>query len=82
MKKIKPMGDPKSMVFRKTTSIDQEIDDCARSLKNPYFFRLGDIWRADVSRKRAESSFFTPANKNKNFKRKNQMDLTKEFLKM
>ena len=82
MKRIKPMDDPKTMIYRKTTTIDQEIDECERSLKNPFFFQLGNIWRADVNRKRAESSTFSPGNKNKSFKKKNKMDLTQEFLKV
>ena len=34
---IKEMEDPKTMRYRKTSTVDQEIDECEANLKNPYY---------------------------------------------
>lgn len=34
---IKDMDDPTTMRYRKTSTVDQEIDDCEANLKNPYY---------------------------------------------
>ena len=31
------MEDPNTIKYRKTTTVDQEIDECEANLKNPYY---------------------------------------------
>jgi hypothetical protein len=37
MSLITPMEDPKNIMYRKNTTIDEEIDEVEKALKNPYY---------------------------------------------
>ena len=37
MNRITPMEDPKTIIYRKTTTIDEEIDQVEAGLKNEYY---------------------------------------------
>jgi predicted DNA-binding transcriptional regulator len=50
MSKIVPMEDPKNIIYRSQTTVDEEIDQIEKGLKNEYYAQLSKIWRDDAKR--------------------------------